>query len=90
MLLLMAGGIRYLVCCDDCGVDAMPNDQAGSEYTTEQIALSIRQWAITTAGWLLRDPSTEEEWLSCPECSAVATNARKMSAPTLRLVPNVD
>ena len=83
----MAGGIRYLVCCDDCGVDAIPNEEVNGEYATEVIARTVRDWAATEGGWLLTDPNTEEQWLSCPECAAI--QRKKMSVPVLKLVPSV-
>ena len=66
----MAGGIRYIVCCDDCGVDA---DEA--EYATEAIAQTVRDWVSTVGGWLWRKPNTEDQWLTCPECSAQPLSA---------------
>ena len=79
----MAGGIRYLVCCDGCGVDAMPRDDMNTDYNTEQVAIAVREWAITVGGWLWRNPNTDDQWLTCPECSAVAP---KMSVRHLSLV----
>lgn len=74
-----------MVCCDGCGIDVtLPNQEQGVEYGTEQIARSVRDWAATHGGWLLRDPNTEEQWLTCPECSAI--DRQKMSVVTLTLV----
>ena len=80
----MSGGIRYIVCCDDCGVDAQHEDgqDCGGEYITEQIARSVRDWTSKQGGWLWRNPGTnDDEWLSCPECAAV----ENLSVAPLRL-----
>lgn len=62
---LVSGGIRFLVCCDGCAVDADED-----EYQTLVTAIAARDWASREGGWLLRNPGTDEEWLTCPECSA--------------------
>ncbi len=79
----MSGGIRYIVCCDDCGVDADSDEvhTYDGEYATEAIARSVRDWASKQGGWLWRNPNTEDEWLTCPECAAI----ENLSVPRLRL-----
>ena len=79
----MSGGIRYIVCCDGCGVDANTDtEQLGQQdYNTEAIAQSVRDWASRQGGWLWRNPNTDEEWLTCPECSA-----EDLSVPVVRLL----
>lgn len=84
MLLLMAGGIRYTVCCDGCGIDAQVGEQENCEYVTEVAAIAVREWASTVGGWLWRDPNTDDQWLTCPECSAI--DKSKLSVPQLKLV----
>ena len=55
-----------MVCCDECGVDV-----DAEEYATEAIAMSVRDYASKEGGWLWRNPNTEDQWLTCPECSAI-------------------
>jgi len=62
----MGGGIRYIVCCDGCGVDALDN---GIEYFSMAEAQAARQWVTHQGGWLLKAPDTDDQWLTCPECS---------------------
>ena len=86
---LMAGGIRYIVCCDDCGVDVvLDGPNPGGEYSTEMIARCVRDWASRAGGWLLKNPNTDEAWLSCPECAGVERKAGNLSVRHLKLAPN--
>lgn len=88
----MAGGIRYIVCCDDCGVDVvLDGPNPGGEYSTEQIARCVRDWAAMQGGWLLKNPNTDDAWLSCPECAAaVHGKPPVLSVRHLKLAPNPD
>jgi hypothetical protein len=63
----MSGGIRYLACCDGCGIDV---NLDRDEYFTLAQATAARDWASRVGGWLWRKPNTDDQWLTCPECTA--------------------
>jgi hypothetical protein len=62
----MAGGIRYVVCCDYCGIDATDVES----FVTEAAAMHARDWVSHEGGWLWRKPNHFGEELLCPECAA--------------------
>ena len=62
----------------------MPRDDMNTEYSTEQVAIAVREWATQLGGWLWANPNTEDQWLTCPACSA--TERKKMSVRHLSLV----